>query len=931
MVIAAEGRTVTMRFGEDERDHMFALESAPLSRIRFSVGDVVRLADGDRIAVESVEEHDAVLVYRGKSTDGRTLDFVETAIAPNQSFNRPVERLLHGQIDDDRWFGLRFRTLENRHRLYREPLWGLLGGRTALLPHQLHVANEVARRHAPRVLLADEVGLGKTIEAGLIAHYQIVTERIRRVLIVVPESLLHQWLVEMKRRFNLHFSVFDAERCEAMDGGVAEEAGIDDRQTHHNPFLEEQLVLVSREFLLGDARRGRQCIEAGWDLLIVDEAHHLTLDDHGVGAAYRLVESLTAVCTGVLLLTGTPRQLGAAGHFARLRLLDPDRYHDPALLEREQRDFEPLADLVEALLEDRPLTASELEQLRARNVSDIGARELEERDGRDRIIDRLLDRFGTGRVLFRNTRASVSGFPRRLVFPYPLEGAAEQDVLVDADVEDRLYPERTLMDGGDEHWASRDPRVGWLQDWLLRHADEKALVICANPATSTALTHLLKLRAGVSCAAFHEGLGLVERDRAAAWFADSSEGCQALICSEIGSEGRNFQFARHLVLFDLPLSPDLLEQRIGRLDRIGRDSDVPIHVPYPQGSAHHRLFSWFHKGLDAFEDIGSVNQLVFEQVRERLLASLEDSEVDSAPLIEESRRLRDCLRNEMRAGRDRLLEYHSCRPGRAQRLLEEARREDQDPTLRGWLELACDCYDISLEPYRRNSVLVRPGSRMLTPVPGLPDEGIGATFDRNTALENEDLEFLGWEHPVVDAIADLVLNTERGNAAICALSHPELPRGRLAVECVFVVEAPLFSRPELVCHVPPLLVSEIHDEEGNRLDPELDHMTVNDRRVPLKYKTSRQIIDIKRQALRDILDRVAIDVNQRAAGLLRDHGRQGLEDLKEGLARLRYLREINPNVRQDEVDHQTELVDAVVRALKEPRVRLDAVRVLVGL
>ena len=92
------------------------------------------------------------------------------------------------------------------------------------------------------------------------------------------------------------------------------------------------------------------------------------------------------------------------------------------------------------------------------------------------------------------------------------------------------------------------------------------------------------ISASLRMAAFHEGLTLVQRDRSAAWFADP-DGARLLICSEIGSEGRNFQFCHHLVMFDLPQHPDQLEQRIGRLDRIGQESDVEIHVPVVAGSA----------------------------------------------------------------------------------------------------------------------------------------------------------------------------------------------------------------------------------------------------------------------------------------------------------------------------------------------------------
>lgn len=106
--------------------------------------------------------------------------------------------------------------------------------------------------------------------------------------------------------------------------------------------------------------------------------------------------------------------------------------------------------------------------------------------------------------------------------------------------------------------------------YLTSHRSQKVLVICAKAATALQLEQVLREREGIRAAVFHEGMSIIERDRAAAWFAEEDTGAQVLLCSEIGSEGRNFQFASNPVMFDLPFNPDLLEQRIGRLDRIGR-------------------------------------------------------------------------------------------------------------------------------------------------------------------------------------------------------------------------------------------------------------------------------------------------------------------------------------------------------------------------
>src|SRR5690606_15884430 len=116
---------------------------------------------------------------------------------------------------------------------------------------------------------------------------------------------------------------------------------------------------------------------------------------------------------------------------------------------------------------------------------------------------------------------------------------------------------------------------------------------------------------------FHEDLTLVQRDRNAAWFAEP-DGAQILLCSEIGSEGRNFQFAHHLILFDMPVHPELLEQRIGRLDRIGQKKGITIYIPYLLGSPQEFLVRWFHEGLNAFNANLEGGNMIFKLFGNRL-------------------------------------------------------------------------------------------------------------------------------------------------------------------------------------------------------------------------------------------------------------------------------------------------------------------------
>lgn len=197
--------------------------------------------------------------------------------------------------------------------------------------------------------------------------------------------------------------------------------------------------------------------------------------------------------------------------------------------------------------------------------------------------------------------------------------------------------------------------------YLTSHRSQKVLVICAKAATALQLEQVLREREGIRAAVFHEGMSIIERDRAAARFAEEDTGAQVLLCSEIGSEGRNFQFASHMVMFDLPFNPDLLEQRIGRLDRIGQAHDIQIHVPYLEKTAQSVLVRWYHEGLDAFEHTCPTGRTIYDSVYNDLinyLASPDETE-GFDDLIKNCREQHEALKAQLEQGRDRLLEIHS--------------------------------------------------------------------------------------------------------------------------------------------------------------------------------------------------------------------------------------------------------------------------------
>ncbi|MEW8028529.1 MAG: RNA polymerase-associated protein RapA, partial [Candidatus Thiodiazotropha sp.] len=822
-IVECQGRTVSIHFPAVGETRVYAQQGAPLTRVAFSLGDRIESRDGDSLLVSRVIEDNGCLTYLGEDQNGRQISLSEADLNDSLRIDQPQQRLTAGQIDPPHWFNLRYHTLRQLGRHLQSPVLGLGGPRIDLIPHQLYIAHEVANRPNPRVLLADEVGLGKTIEACLILHHQLMTGRTSRALILVPDPLVHQWLVELMRRFNLRFRIFDEETCQAIqDSGQAD-----------NPFHAEQLVLCSLDLFHHNTQRLSQALDGGWDMLIVDEAHHLTWSADDPSAEYLLVEALALKTPGVLLLTATPEQLGRAGHFARLRLLDPDRYYDLQAFQEEERHYKPVAEAVEQLLRRNRISKQAAQQLW--DILDESEQQplmalLEESDAdetqrdtaRKTLISMLLDRHGTGRVLFRNTRAGVSGFPKRELHSHPLPLPTEYEesgIQSDTQTELRLTPERLYADWGHPSWWLVDPRVAWVIEQLRRHVSRKYLLICAHAETAIELQEAIRVQTGIGAALFHERMSIIERDRSAAWFADP-EGARLMICSEIGSEGRNFQFAHHLILFDLPLDPDLLEQRIGRLDRFGQKETVQIHLPYLEPGPQSILLHWYRDGLDAFSHPVPGAHELYKQLSPLLWESLEGIGGEGNPerLLEETRQLRMATQRRLQQGRDHLLELGACREPTASWLVEQLREQDRSPHLRDYLEQLLNTYNIDTEELGAGFIL-RPGEQVIAgQLPGLSSEGMTATYSRSDALAHEERQLLTWEHPLVSGAMEHVIGQQTGNSTALACKHAKLKAGQLLLESLFVVECLAPRKLHVARFLPPTLIRILLDANGKRWD-----------------------------------------------------------------------------------------------------------------
>lgn len=920
---------VRIVFAAANEVRLYAPSNAPIKRVEFRVGDTIHSQAGTSVLIEEVCDVDGLLSYSG---GGVTVP--EAELADTISFSKPEDRLIGGQVDQSNVFALRYETIVRQHAIRKSKVAGFAGGRIDLIPHQLYIASEVANRYMPRVLLADEVGLGKTIEACLILHRLHLTGRAERMLIVLPESLVHQWFVELLRRFNLWFDLFDATRCEA----------ISEADSGTNPFMEEQLVICSIDTLLEDECCAQYAIQAHWDMLVVDEAHHLEWTPERVSPEYQLVEALTRQSHGLLLLTATPEQLGAEGHFARLRLLDPERYPDLEHFKAEQADYAKVAAVAAKLLNGHALTKTESAFLRAvfKEYSDTEfAAHLKDHKA---MLDELVDRHGTGRVIFRNSRDSLTGFPQRRALPQQLSPRATLDA---AELQARLLREfdlETTEHTEDiEHTEDTElepinyrqgPRIKWLADTLRDLGEEKVLLICRTKEKVQAIFDALSEELNVKAAIFHEELTLVQRDRNAAWFAEA-DGARILLCSEIGSEGRNFQFAHHLVLFDLPLNPELLEQRIGRLDRIGQTETIKVHLPYLQYSWTELLLRWHHDGIDGVEHSLKGGYAYLEKFGASIcrLGSVYHT-VDPAilqqadALIEASRGFRKELESTLSQGQDRLIALNSFREDIADELVDQIQVQDADRSLDQFMNRIFDHFGVTVEDIDARSYYLTPGHLFTESFPGLPEEGMLVTCERKRALAREDVGFLTYDHPMVRGSIDLILSSEQGNSSIVVWkkSPPDAPA--ILIEAVFVLESVAPSRLHVDRFLPPTPIRVVVDMDGQDGSSEYGHDFINQRTHDEASFRLKQNPEVLQALVPEMLKAARSHAREQKSILLQTAMTEAHAKLDGEASRLRELRKVNPNVREQEIKIAENVITDVTRHIAKAHLRLDGLRLI---
>lgn len=799
---------------------------------QLSVGDPIRTAKG-RAGVVTAEEPGGrgLRRYVVRYDDGEEDELPESEVRAQAPKPDMLSALRDGRVGDAKAFLLRKRALVLDDERRCDALGALLASRVMVKPHQVGVVQRVLSARRPRFVLADEVGLGKTIEAGMIFSALRLSGLARRVLVVAPSHLTVQWLAELFHKFNQLFTLMDADRYASS---LKEQPAV-------SPWARFEKVVTSLELLSrGDEHRAEAAQPgAYWDLVIIDEAHHLKGEK-----AYEAAKALAGNSWGLLLLTATPMQLDPAEYHKLLALIDAETAPTLEGFQARLARQEELSAAVRQLLEGEGDAAAVAKALSARFPEDSELKGLKDREA---VLGHLAETYSLSDRLIRNRRAVVGGFAERrlhrhaVTVPEPelavrrkvvellagsnVRGAVLSGLLrrlesspaafAAAVKGSKVLAEHERALSLPERDAKLAAFTGLLQSLWAKEKGAKVLVFTEARDTLEMLRSQL-LTEGIEALGYHGDLPLVERDRQVARFRDP-EGPKVLVCTEVGGEGRNFQFCHHLVNYDLPWSPATVEQRIGRLDRIGQTKPVDIHVFDLKGTLSSDVVGLLADAVGVFgETVGGLDA-VLEEVEPRL-AELALQPAEARAEYAKALKARvEAARAQVRRAYDPLLDLRSFDRGAVEALVARAQRrmgieeDEEEAALEDGLWSVARDLDERLEETvtdlaRKVGIGVDTDEQVeafqcafqfghalnVEALPGLSlleDKTVLGTFWRDTAIEQEEIEYFATGHPIVEALFGFLRDGPYGRNGMRFVEKrgPLKARG---VELLFHVQPP---------------------------------------------------------------------------------------------------------------------------------------------
>jgi len=671
---------------------------------------------------------DGIISYEFLKKNGKKIQIYENEIYAK--YSTPIEISIAKQkIDPPQNFLLKYwaNLFYSYYTSYQ--IKCITNSRLSLMPHQINVTHRLSEEHFPRIILADEVGLGKTIEAGIYIKEMMARNLSERILIIVPASLVQQWKFELENKFNLNFSIYDGKKIKELN----QNSFYKNADLFQNPFYYDNLIICSLQFA-----RNRKYIELlskiSWDIVIFDEAHHLRryLINASTGRYretlnYELARNLSTTCESLLLLTATPLQLHSFELFSLIELIHPEIFSSFSDFEhfrknlpfinllitninqidklnnfeikstlkllknlryvnKKSTDNEVLSKLndesfkinlfkkIEAdhtlsklIIRNRKKNVFSEEFLNKRIVNTIIVNPTrEELDVYNEIRLYLAQIYNSSistknvglgfvittlqKLLTSSKYAILKSLERRLeqitrykdIFlnldvikeedPEFFELELEEEFLDSEsfdDLKDRLTEkqideslnifnqEKILKEFYNKlkqipYDSKSDKLIEILNQIYSRNLNEKVIVFTQFVDTLKFLKNLIESQENwFFVEVFYGGLDKQQKDEAVERFRNH-QGFSILLSTEIGGEGRNFQFCRTLINYDLPWNPMKLEQRIGRVDRIGQESrEIFIYNFYMEGTVETDIVYALIKRINLFEEsIGILEPII---------------------------------------------------------------------------------------------------------------------------------------------------------------------------------------------------------------------------------------------------------------------------------------------------------------------------------